>query len=93
MAEIWSIPGRQRPRFWARQVRGLLLLVVFAVGRAATSLLFWLYLGARLTLYAAEINVVAARHHRHRSCLQVAPWPSRRSLIGSSSGHMPTLPS
>jgi hypothetical protein len=28
MAEIWNIPGRQRPRFWARQVRGLLLLMV-----------------------------------------------------------------
>jgi uncharacterized BrkB/YihY/UPF0761 family membrane protein len=39
MAEIWNIPDRQRPRFWGRQVRGLLLLVVFAVGLAATSLL------------------------------------------------------
>jgi YihY family inner membrane protein len=159
MAEIWTIPGRQRPRFWARQVRGLLLLVVFAVGLAATSLLtwlgsyggraaavalvnlaaaaavnaglfllafrvltpqqiptrqllagalvagvawqvlqavggylvghylrhtsqvygvfaivlgllFWLYLGARLTLYAAEVNVVAARRLWPRSLLQ-----------------------
>src|SRR5215216_2802302 len=160
MAEIWNIPGRQRPRFWARQVRGLLLLlVVFAVGLAATSLLtwlgsyggkavavalanlaaaaavnvglfllafrvltpqqiptrqlltgaavagvawqvlqavggflvghylrhtsqvygvfaivlgllFWLYLGARLTLYAAEVNVVAARQLWPRSLLQ-----------------------
>ena len=150
---------RQRPRFWARQVRGLLLLVVFAVGLAATSLLtwlgsyggkaaavalanlaaaaavnvglfllafrvltpqqiptrqlvagalvagvawqalqavggylvghylrhtsqvygvfaivlgllFWLYLGARLTLYAAELNVVAARQLWPRSVLQ-----------------------
>jgi YihY family inner membrane protein len=158
MAEIWNIPGRQRPRFWARQVRGL-LLVVFAVGLAATSLLtwlgsyggkavavalanlaaaaavnvglfllvfrvltpqqiptrqllagavvagvawqvlqavggflvghylrhtsqvygvfaivlgllFWLYLGARLTLYAAEVNVVAARRLWPRSLLQ-----------------------
>jgi YihY family inner membrane protein len=155
MAEIWNIPGRQRPGFWARQVRGLLLLVVFAVGLAATSLLtwlgsyggkavavalanlaaaaavnvglflvafrvltpqqiptrqllagavacqvlqavggflvghylrhtsqvygvfaivlgllFWLYLGARLTLYAAEVNVVAARQLWPRSLLQ-----------------------
>jgi YihY family inner membrane protein len=160
MAEIWNIPGRQRPRFWARQVRGLLLLVVFAVGLvSATSLLtwlgsyggkavavalanlaaaaavniglfllvfrvltprqvptrqllagavvagvawqvlqavggflvvhylrhtsqvygvfaivlgllFWLYLGARLTLYAAEVNVVAARRLWPRSLLQ-----------------------
>jgi YihY family inner membrane protein len=159
MAEIWNIPGRQRPRFWARQVRGLLLLVVFAVGLGAVSvltwlgsyggkavavalanlaaaaavnvglfllvfrvltpqpiptrqllagavvagvawqalqavggflvghylrhtsqvygvfaivlgLLFWLYLGARLTLYAAEVNVVAARQLWPRSLLQ-----------------------
>ena len=159
MAEIWNIPGRQRPRFWARQVRGLLLLVVFAVGLGAVSvltwlgsyggkavavalanlvaaaavnvglfllafrvltprqiparqllagavvagvawqvlqavggflvghylrhtsqvygvfaivlgLLFWLYLGARLTLYAAEVNVVAARRLWPRSLLQ-----------------------
>ena len=42
MAEIWNIPARHRPGFWARQVRGLLLLVVFAVGLAATSLLTWL---------------------------------------------------
>ena len=109
---------RQRPGFWDRQVRGLLLLVVFAVGLAATSLLtwlgsyggkavagiawqvlqavggylvgdylrhtsqvygvfaivlgllFWLYLGARLTLYAAEVNVVAARQLWPRSLLQ-----------------------
>src|SRR4029450_6636120 len=39
MAEIWNIPARQRPRFWARQVRGLLLLGVFAGGPAATRLL------------------------------------------------------
>jgi uncharacterized BrkB/YihY/UPF0761 family membrane protein len=134
MAEIWNIPGRQRPGFWARQVRGL-LLVVFAVGLAATSLLtwlgsyggkavavalanlaagvawqalqavggylvdhylrhtsqvygvfaivlgllFWLYLAARLTLYAAELNVIAARQLWPRSVLQpsdlAAPQP------------------
>ena len=32
-------------------------------------LLFWLYLGARLTLYAAEVNVVAARRLWPRSLL------------------------
>ena len=41
-AESWNIPSRQRPGFLAWQVRGLLLLVVFAVGLAATSLLEWL---------------------------------------------------
>jgi quercetin dioxygenase-like cupin family protein len=167
MAEIWNIPGKQRPRFWARQVRGLLLLVVFAVGLAASSLLtwlgsyggravavalanlaaaaavnvglfllvfrvltprqiptrqliagalvagvawqvlqavggylvdhylrhtsqvygvfaivlgllFWLYLGAQLTLYAAEVNVVAARRLWPRSLLQDVDDPSRQ---------------
>jgi YihY family inner membrane protein len=166
MAEIWNIPGKQRPRFWARQVRGLLLLVVFAVGLAASSLLtwlgsyggravavalanlaaaaavnvglfllvfrvltprqiptrqliagalvagvawqvlqavggylvghylrhasevyglfaivlgllFWLYLGAQLTLYAAEVNVVAARRLWPRSLLQDVDYPCR----------------
>jgi YihY family inner membrane protein len=39
MAEIWNIPGKQRPSFWTRQVRGLALLLVFALGLAATTLL------------------------------------------------------
>ena len=38
MAESGTSPGEQRPSFWAGQVRGL-LLVVFAVGLAASSLL------------------------------------------------------
>jgi len=58
MAEIWNIPGRQRPRFWARQVRGLLLLVVFAVGLAATSLLTW------LGSYGGKAAAVAASQHQ-----------------------------
>jgi uncharacterized BrkB/YihY/UPF0761 family membrane protein len=36
-------------------------------------LLFWLYLGARLTLYAAEVNVVAARQLWPRSLLRPPP--------------------
>jgi YihY family inner membrane protein len=39
MAEIWNIPGKERPSFWTRQVRGLALLLVFALGLAATTLL------------------------------------------------------
>jgi hypothetical protein len=39
MAELWNIPGKDRPSFWTRQVRGLALLLVFAVGLAATTLL------------------------------------------------------
>jgi YihY family inner membrane protein len=166
MAEIWDIPSKQRPRFWARQVRGLLLLLAFAVGLAASSLLtwlgsyggravavalanlaaaaavnvglfllmfrvltprqiptrqliagalvagvawqvlqavggylvghylrrasevyglfaivlgllFWLYLGAQLTLYAAEVNVVAARRLWPRSLRQDVDYPCR----------------
>ena len=60
MAEIWNIPGRQRSRFWARQVRGLLLLVVFAVGLAATSLLTWLGSYGGKAVAVALANLVAA---------------------------------
>jgi uncharacterized BrkB/YihY/UPF0761 family membrane protein len=60
MAEIWNIPGRQRPRFWARQVRGLLLLVVFAVGLAATGLLTWLGSYGGRAVAVALANLVAA---------------------------------
>ena len=62
MAEIWNIPGRQRPGFWARQVRGLLLLVVFAVGLAATSLLTWLgsYGGQAVAVALANLAAAAA---------------------------------
>jgi YihY family inner membrane protein len=60
MAEIWNIPGRQRPGFWARQVRGLLLLVVFAVGLAATSLLTWVGSYGGQAVVVALANLVAA---------------------------------
>lgn len=62
MAEIWNIPGKQRPSFRARQVRGLLLLVVFAVGLAASSLLTWLgsYGGRAVALALANLAAAAA---------------------------------
>ena len=60
MAEIWNIPGRQRPRFWARQVRGLLLLVVFAVGLGAVSVLTWLGSYGGKAVAVALANLVAA---------------------------------
>ena len=62
MAEIWNIPDRQRPRFWARQLRGLLLLVVFAIGLAATSLLTWLgsYGGKAVAVALANLAAAAA---------------------------------
>jgi YihY family inner membrane protein len=39
MAELWNIPGRQRPSFATRQLRGLVLLLVFGLGVLATSAL------------------------------------------------------
>jgi uncharacterized BrkB/YihY/UPF0761 family membrane protein len=54
MAEIWNIPGRQRPGFWARQLRGLLLLVVFAVGLGVVSVLTWL--GTSWPISSGEIE-------------------------------------
>jgi uncharacterized BrkB/YihY/UPF0761 family membrane protein len=39
MAEIWNIPGRQRPSFATRQLRGLLLLLVFGLGVVGTTAL------------------------------------------------------
>jgi YihY family inner membrane protein len=60
MAEIWNIPCKQRPSFWARQVRGLLLLVVFAVGLAASSLLTWLGSFGGRAVAVALANLVAA---------------------------------
>jgi uncharacterized BrkB/YihY/UPF0761 family membrane protein len=39
MAEIWNIPGRQRPSFVTRQLRGLVLLLVFGLGVVATTAL------------------------------------------------------
>jgi YihY family inner membrane protein len=60
MAEIWNIPARQRPGFWARQVRGLLLLVVFAVGLGAVSVLTWLGSYGGRAVAVALANLVAA---------------------------------
>jgi len=43
---------------------------VYGVFAIVLGLMFWLYLGARLTLYAAELNVVAARQLWPRSLLK-----------------------
>jgi YihY family inner membrane protein len=42
MAEVWNIPGRQRPSFATRQLRGLVLLLVFGLGVVATTALAFL---------------------------------------------------
>src|SRR4029450_6642425 len=39
VAEICNIPGRQRPSFATRQLRGLVLLLVFGLGVVATTAL------------------------------------------------------
>jgi YihY family inner membrane protein len=39
MAEIWNIPGKARPDFLTRQLRGLALLLVFVVGLVGTTVL------------------------------------------------------
>ena len=54
---------------------------VYGVFAIVLGLLFWLYLGARLTLCAAEVNVVAARRLWPRSLLQPPlTEPDRRVL-------------
>ena len=39
MAEIWNIPGKARPDFWTRQLRGFALLLVFLAGLVGTTVL------------------------------------------------------
>ena len=55
-------PCRQLPRFCALQVRALLLLVFFAIGLAATSLLTWLgsYGGKAVAVALANLAAAAA---------------------------------
>jgi YihY family inner membrane protein len=60
MAEIWNIPGRQRPSFATRQVRGLLLLLVFGLGVIATTGLASLPGLTRHTLGFALANLAAS---------------------------------
>ncbi len=61
MAELWNIPGKERPSFWTRQARGLGLLVVFALGLAATTLLTGLgSLGSRTAAFRLANLVLAA---------------------------------
>jgi uncharacterized BrkB/YihY/UPF0761 family membrane protein len=170
MAEVWNIPGRQRPGFFPRLARSLLILGVLAIGLAATTalsgvnasvgpapywrvlmflatacinaaifflgyrlltpkqvasrdlvvgsllagvgwsalqtiggylvahqlrqtsevygffaivlgLLFFLYLGAQLTVYAAEVNVVLARRLWPRSLVQPPLTESDRAAL------------
>jgi YihY family inner membrane protein len=60
MAEVWNIPGRQRPSFATRQLRGLLLLVVFGLGVVATTALAFLASFGRHALLFGLGNLAAS---------------------------------
>jgi YihY family inner membrane protein len=60
MAEIWNVPGKHRPSFATRQLRGLLLLLVFALGVIATTALASLAVLAGHSLAFTLANLVAS---------------------------------
>jgi YihY family inner membrane protein len=60
MAEIWNIPGKQRPSFATRQLRGLVLLVVFGLGVVATTALASLASFGQHTLLFGLGNLAAS---------------------------------
>jgi YihY family inner membrane protein len=60
MAEIWNIPGRQRPSFVTRQLRGLVLLLVFGLGVVATTALAALASFGGHSLLVVLANLVAS---------------------------------
>jgi uncharacterized BrkB/YihY/UPF0761 family membrane protein len=68
MAEIWNVPGKHRPSFATRQLRGLLLLLVFALGVIATTTLASLAVLLRHSLAFTLANLVAsAARYSHDS--------------------------
>jgi YihY family inner membrane protein len=62
MAESWNVPvpGKHRPSFATRQLRGLLLLLVFALGVIATTALASLAVLVRHSLAFTLANLVAS---------------------------------
>jgi len=60
MAEIWNVPGKHRPSFATRQLRGLLLLLVFALGVIATTALASLAVLIGHSLAFTLANLVAS---------------------------------
>jgi YihY family inner membrane protein len=90
MAEIWNIPGRQRPSFATRQLRGLLLLLVFGLGVVATTALAALAsLGGHSLLVvlanlAASAAVNAALFLIAFRVLTPGRIPTRRLLVGAA---------
>jgi YihY family inner membrane protein len=60
MAELWNIPGKQRPSFATRQLRGLVLLLVFGLGVVATTALASLASVGGHSLLVVVGNLVAS---------------------------------
>ena len=89
MAELWNIPGTERPSFWTRQVRGLALLAVFALGLAATTLLTGLgSLGSRSAAFrlanlAASAGVNVGLFLAAFRVLTPKQVPGRRLVAGA----------
>jgi YihY family inner membrane protein len=60
MAEVWNVPGKHRPSFATRQLRGLVLLLVFGLGVVATTALASLASFGRHTLLFGLGNLAAS---------------------------------
>jgi YihY family inner membrane protein len=61
MAEIWNIPGKARPDFLTRQLRGVALLLVFVVGLTGTTVLTGLgSLGGASSAFRAGNHLASA---------------------------------
>jgi YihY family inner membrane protein len=90
MAEIWNIPGKQRPSFATRQLRGLLLLLVFGLGIVATTALASLpSFGGPTLLFglgnlAASAAVNAALFLLGFRVLTPRRIPTRQLLLGAA---------
>jgi uncharacterized BrkB/YihY/UPF0761 family membrane protein len=90
MAEIWNIPGKQRPSFATRQLRGLVLLLVFGLGVVATTALAALAsfgghsLLVVLANLAASAVVNAALFLIAFRVLTPGRIPTRRLLVGAA---------
>jgi YihY family inner membrane protein len=89
MAEVWNVPGKHRPGFATRQVRGLLLLLVFALGVIATTALASLAVLVRHRLLFTVANLVATAVVNSGlfllgfRVLTPAQIPARRLLLGA----------
>jgi YihY family inner membrane protein len=90
MAEIWNIPGRQRPSFATRQLRGLVLLLVFGLGVVATTALASLpSFGGHTRLFglanlAASAAVNTALFLLAFRVLTPSRIPTRQLLLGAA---------